>query len=391
MMVASHGAAAAAATARVDAPRVMQIALTLAPGGTERLIIDLTERLRSDFAISVCCLDEAGSWASELERAGTEVIALHRTSGFHPMLSQRVAQLSERRGVSVLHCHHYSPYVYGQIAALLRRGVRVIYTEHGRLSDEPASWKRRLVNPLLGRLPAVICAVSEDLKQHMAASGIPRDRINVIYNGIDPGPPRREAERWSVRDRLRISRDALVVGTIARLDPVKDLANLIEAFGLLIEQVGDSHLVIVGDGPERAALEQRARELGVPGRIHFLGRRDDARALLPVFDVYVNSSITEGISLTILEAMAAELPLVVTRVGGTPEIVAEGENGYLVPARVPEAIARAVGALAADSDRRRRFGVVGRRRVESAFTLERMTKQYAALYRGDRRASHVWN
>src|SRR5262249_10554038 len=156
--------------------------LSLGAGGTERLVIEICKRLPSVDS-SVCCLDEPGAWADELRSRGIDVFALRRQPGFHPSLGYRVAAYARRRGGSVLHCHHYSPCVYGQVAALVHPGMRVVFTEHGRLTDAAPSRKRKIVNPVLGRLAGDIYAVSADLREHMLAEGFPAKRVSVIHNG----------------------------------------------------------------------------------------------------------------------------------------------------------------------------------------------------------------
>jgi glycosyltransferase involved in cell wall biosynthesis len=142
-----------------------------------------------------------------------------------------------------------------------------------------------------------------------------------------------------------------------------------------------SRLLIVGDGSERAALTARAARADLSGAVDFLGMRNDVRALLPAADLYVNSSISEGVSITILEAMAAGVPVVATGVGGTPEVLADGAAGVLVPARSPSRLAQAAIALAGDHRARARLAAVGRRRLESSFTVQRMVAEYLRLYR----------
>jgi glycosyltransferase involved in cell wall biosynthesis len=283
-------------------------------------------------------------------------------------------------GASVLHCHQYSPFVYGALARLFRT-VRIIFTEHGRLTDAPPSAKRRVVNPWLARSAERIVSVSSHLKGHMVAEGFPESRIEVVHNGIEIGPVPTVKDRAAIRARLGVSPTALVIGTIARLDPVKDLTSLIEALALPPLAQRQAALVVVGDGPERGRLEGLASERGLAGRVQFLGHREDARAWLAGFDVFANSSISEGISLTILEAMAAGLPVVATSVGGTPEIVTEA-CGRLEPARQPERLAMALGALDDDPPLRSALGAAARARVEKHFTIERMAGRYLDMYRG---------
>jgi glycosyltransferase involved in cell wall biosynthesis len=357
----------------------MQVVLSLSPGGTERLVVEIVRRLRhSKIESVVCCLDTPGEWAPELTRIGVRVIALNRQPGFHPSLGRRLARVAAQYDVPVLHCHQYSSFVYGQIAALYRPSLRVVFTEHGRLNDAPPSSKRRLVNPVLGCLPARIFAVSNDLRRHMIAEGFPARRVEVLYNGIATGAVPSEEERKAIRNRLGLGPDTFVIGTIARLDPVKDLGTLIEAFAGVSDRYR-TRLVIVGSGNERDALESKALACGVAGRVMFAGHRDDARSILAGFDLFVNCSISEGISLTILEAMAAQVPIVATEVGGNPEVVSDGETGLLVPARTPGALTDAILSLM-ESRRARPLAIAGRRRLERMFAIDRMLAGYTAAY-----------
>lgn len=359
---------------------VLQVVLSLNPGGTERLVIDIAKRLLPRVSTTVCCLEDAGSWAHELTDLGIPVIALNRRPGFHPSLGLRIADIATRHNATTFHCHQYSPFVYGRIAAMRLRGVNVVFTEHGRLSDRPASNKRRLVNQVLGRLPARIHSVSADLRRHMVAEGFPAHRVRVIYNGIEPGTVPTWRDRVDARRALGIGPNAFLFGTAARLDPVKNLESLIDAVALTRRDLPQAELVIIGDGPERQQLEARARDAGLAGGVHFAGYRTDVRRLLPGIDVYVNSSTSEGVSLTILEAMASARPVVATRVGGTPEVVVDEVTGLLVPARSPAAIAAAVTRLACAPEQRLAFGTAGRSRMETLFAVDVMVQKYLDAY-----------
>jgi glycosyltransferase involved in cell wall biosynthesis len=184
--------------------------------------------------------------------------------------------------------------------------------------------------------------------------------------------------RCRTRSQLGIDDSTFVVGTVARLDPVKDLETLVRAIGSPATRRPVT-LLVIGDGPERSRIEAAARESGGGASVRFLGHRDDARDLLSACDVYANSSISEGISLTILEAMAAGLPVVATQVGGTPEIV-DASCGRLVPSRDAERLATTLGQLANDSALRAALGRTARARVEERFTLDRMIAQYRDTY-----------
>ena len=362
-------------------PGVLQIVGRLTPGGTEHLVVEICLRLQDQFAPTVCCLDDEGEWAVDLQARGIEVIALRRRPGFRPELGWRIAAIARERGIRLLHCHQYSPFVYGRIAKYCRPHLGLLYTEHGRTSDGPPPWKRRVANLVLGRFDGTIVAVSDELRRYMVDALFPRDRVGVIYNGIDTAPMATADERRRARSALRLDADAFVVATVARLDPVKDLGTLIDAFAVVRRWKANARLVIIGEGPERQAVAERAGRSDVAGAVQLTGYRSDVRSLLPAADLYVSSSVTEGISLTILEAMASGVPVVATAVGGTPEILSDGTTGVLVPTRNPDRLASALLALAADPARRAALAAAARRRVETAFTIERMVDEYAQAYR----------
>jgi glycosyltransferase involved in cell wall biosynthesis len=340
--------------------------------------VELVQRLRPELSMAVCCLDDEGAWGAHLRQHEVHVTALQRQQGFQPQLGRAIARAAAQHGARVIHCHHYSPFVYASIARLWSPHLKIVFTEHGRLSDAPPSAKRRAANRVLAHAPRTVVTVSSELKQHLVAEGFPDNRVNVIYNGIDVGVVPDRMARTRTRRDLALDDDTFVIGTVARLDPVKDLETLLQAVKL---HTGPERvmLLVIGDGQERARLERVSQAAGLESSVRFLGHREDARDLLAACDLYANSSISEGISLTILEAMAAGLPVVATRVGGTPEIV-DLTCGCLVPARDPQALATILTTLAGDASRRTELGRAGRARVEERFTLERMISEYRDAY-----------
>jgi glycosyltransferase involved in cell wall biosynthesis len=361
----------------------MQLVLSLSPGGTERLVIEIVRALARQIDSIVCCLDEPGAWADELAARHVPIIPLSRAPGFRPSLALRLSRVMKDHAIDVVHCHHYSPYVYGLLASIITPRVQLVFTEHGRLSDAGPSRKRQLVNPWLSRLPGHLCAVSVDLKQHMVLEGFPGRRIHVHYNGIHPGERPNAFQRFSARAALGLSSDSFVVGAVGRLDSVKNLPLLLEAHARLADRCPGLRTVIVGDGPEREALERQAAGLDLSQSVIFTGYRQDVRFLMSAFDLHVNCSAYEGVSLTILEAMASALPVIATRVGGNPEVVVDGETGVLVPAG-PLSIAGAILDLARDPRRRRAMGDAGRWRVIRHFSIARMVGDYARIYLAER-------
>lgn len=361
--------------------QVLHVVLSLQPGGAERLVIELCQRLAGEIRSAVCCLDGPGAWAGELGDTGIEVVALHREPGFRPSLARRVAQIAGKLNARVLHCHQYSAFVYGALAQLARPGLRVIVTEHGRLDATPASRRRRMVNRVLNLLPGRVFAVSTELRARLIEEGFPAGRVRVTHNGIEPGPDSSKERRGHARKALALDRDALVIGAVGRLDKVKSYATLITAVGALRHQGMSPRLVILGDGPERAELASCVRATGLDGVVLMPGYRPDVRDLLPAFDLFVNSSVYEGVSLTLLEAMAACLPVIATRVGGTPEVVDDGVTGLLIPAGSVTALEAAARRLLSDARQRQIFGRNGRERVLRCFGIDAMVRRYADVYR----------
>ena len=210
-------------------------------------------------------------------------------------------------------------------------------------------------------------AVSRDLER------VPAAKVRTIHNGVD-------LDHFAYRGP-RAGRTDLCAVTVARLDPVKDQATLLRAVRLIVDKDPSFSLDVVGDGPARSELEALRAELRLERHCRFHGFQDDVRPFLAQADVFVLTSISEGIPLTLLEAMATGLPGIATDVGGNREIIVPGETGYLVPVRSPTAFAEAVLRLMAEPAELDRLGQGSRRRVEEEFSLAVMVARYEALYR----------
>ena len=358
---------------------LVQIVLSLTPGGTERLVIDMTRELSQEANVFVICLDEAGAWAHQLTDFGVEYEVLGRRPGFDWSLIGKIRRKLLQLEAPVVHCHHYTPFVYGALASLGVPKSRVVYTEHGRYDDGKPSMKRRIANTLFGRMRGEFFSVSDDLRGHLIAEGFPADRLQVNHNGIDVGPKPTSAQRAHARRILGVTDTDTVVGTVARLHPVKDLGVLLQAVAAL-----DAHpmlkVVLIGDGEDRKSLEEQAQSLGIRERVIFAGQRDDARDLLAALDIYVNCSIIEGISVTVLEAMATGLPIIATNVGGTPEVLEDKVTGLLIPSRQPDSASAALCSLLDDSDFAQQLGRAARASALKQFSTTTMLARYKAAY-----------
>jgi len=284
--------------------------------------------------------------------------------------------------VSLLHCHQYTSFFYGALASVFSPATRVLFTEHGRGYPDIVSLKRKLANRVLVRLADGMTCVSNAVKQALVTlEGMPAERIEIIYNGVDTQRYAVSAlPQLALRADLGITGEKLIVGTVGRLDPVKDHSMLLRAFASVHARIPRAHLVIVGDGEMRHTLEQLARALHIEHAVSFLGFRSDVPRLLGLYDVFALSSHNEGMPVTILEAMSAAVPVVATAVGDNPYVVVDGITGIICPPENSASFADALTSLLEDPIKRQRMGDAGRQRVLREFTTERMANNYWHVY-----------
>jgi len=291
----------------------------------------------------------------------------------------RLARLLRREGSDVLHTHTLAAANVLSRASARLAAVPVISHLHIENHFRPAT--RPLLRSLdnaTARLCARLVAVSEKTSQAYERQGYPRGRIEVVYSGVELDGRGAVSD---LRSELGIPHGVPLVGEVARLCDVKGQRELIEAFASLPE----ARLVLIGVDLERGGafqeeLEREAERLGVRGRVVFAGRRTDAAELLGQLDVVALPSWTEGLPLVLLEAMARRRAVVATPVGGTPELVVDGETGLLVPPRDPDALAVAIRRLLADPGLRTRMGDAGYRRVAERFSADAMCRRVLELY-----------
>ncbi len=366
---------------------VMQVA------GAEVLVDETIRRLGPRIDPVVFCLDSVGTLGQRLLADKIPVIAYGRRPGLDWSVPRRMAADIRSRRVQIVHAHQYTPFFYGAIAARLS-GVRprVIFTEHGRHYPDVVSARRRWLNRIVfNRLADDINAVCEFSATSLARQdGFRRDRIHVIPNGIDFPKYSHEVDAADLRRRLDLDPARKYVICVARFHPVKDHQTLIEAFARVAAERHDVDLLLVGDGELRNNLTKQCHDLGLDARVRFLGIRDDVADLLRAADVFTLTSVSEAASITLLEAMATGLPVVVTAVGGNPEIVRDGIDGLLAPRKDAVSIGRALARLLDDPALARRLGASAAARVNAEYRLDRTVDSYYELYAlhaGSRRAS----
>lgn len=364
--------------------RIAFVLHTMNVAGAEVLVHETIRRLCDALQPVVFCLDAVGEIGTQLQAEGVGVVCFRRRPGRDLGVAWRMAKAIRERRIELVHAHQYTPFFYAALARVLSGNrSRLILTEHGRHYPDVVSPPRRAVNRLfLDRLADAVNAVSAFSARALCGKdGFAGRRIEVIANGIDVARYQGTSDRAALRRQLGLEPSRRYVINVARCHPVKDQATLLRAFANVAGAWADVDLLIAGDGVLRAELEEQARALGVAGRVRFLGVRHDVPELLQASDVFALTSLSEAASLTLLEAMASRLPVVVTNVGGNPEIVRHGQEGLLAPRGDAAAIAQALRALLQESARAKLLGEAAAQRVREHYRLEQTVARYHTLYR----------
>jgi sugar transferase (PEP-CTERM/EpsH1 system associated) len=305
------------------------------------------------------------------------VFELQRRPGTDVALIGALYRTFRRERPHIVHTHAWGTLVEGLLAARLARVPLVVHGEHGTLQLKP--YQARVQRAAWGRVSRLL-AVSSRLAERMAATtGFPIERIQVIRNGVDLSRFG-HVPRDAARRELGVPSTAFAIGTAGRLVPVKDQRTLLEAVAVLARRGVDATALIAGEGPLLADLQAQAASLGMSERVRFLGHRPDIERVFAALDVFVLSSVSEGMSNTILEAMASRLAVVATQVGGADELVIDGTTGLLVPSEAPPAMADALEHLARQPAVRATMAAAARARACDDFGIERMLSNYGGLY-----------
>jgi L-malate glycosyltransferase len=363
-------------------PTILQVLHSLNVGGAEVLAVRLARRMQDRFRFVFACLDAEGSMAAEMRAEGFAVELLQRRAGLDVGCVRRLAKYAQQQQAMLIQAHQYTPFFYSRAPGWWGRRLPVLFTEHGRVFPDLPNRKRMLFNRCFLRAKDRVVAVGGAVKQALIDNeGIPDQRIQVIYNGVHLADfATSNATRLRLRAELGITPEQSVAIQVARLDSLKDHATALRTVARVRERLPNFVLLLAGEGPERASIEQQVRELKLEPHVKLLGLRTDVRQLLSVADVFMLTSISEGIPVTLIEAMAARLPIVATDVGGVAEVVVAGETGYLAPAKDDAALAHALVQVLQDRTTTEQMITAGEARAACMFSESQMHAAYAALF-----------
>jgi glycosyltransferase involved in cell wall biosynthesis len=305
---------------------------------------------------------------------------LGRRPGLDWSCAGRLAKLLRQERVDLIHAHQYGPFLYGIVARLLWRRPPVLFTEHGRAYPDYPRRKRLVANRLLLERRDRVVGVGQAVRRALIRNeGIPARRVAVIYNGVDLAAFSNGGHPGTVRQELGIADEELLMLQVARLDYLKDHATAVRTLERVLCH-RKARLVLVGEGPERGMIQELVAQHHLAPYVRFLGLRTDVARLLSAADLLLLTSRSEGIPLAVIEAMAAELPVVATRVGGVGEIIEDGRSGFLAPSGDHEALAQQVLRIASDPALGQQLGRCGRERAWALFSEGQMHARYHQLY-----------
>lgn len=350
-------------------------------GGAERLLLDMVSAWRQEdepITPFVYALRD-GPIRNQLEEQGCSVSISSGTFRINPLLIPWLVKRCKRDKIQLVHLHLPRAGFYGRLAAKLL-GLPVLYTEHNlwEMYVPLSRFLNRITYFINNNVVAVSDAVQASITRN---SHYPSDKLTRIHNGISPWNDARPEKRVELRKGIGLHEESVIIGTIANLHVRKGIRFLLYSVHHLINEFPNLHYIMIGrDDGEWTNLQQVISELHIESHVHWLGYRPDARNLLPLLDIFVLPSLSEGLPVALLEAMDAGLPVIATKVGGTPEVVADGETGFLVePGNIP-ALANSIRSLIKDPYRRAMVGHAGKKRVHERFTVDRMAREYAELY-----------
>lgn len=370
------------------APMIAHIVHRLDIGGMENGVVNLINHISNDrYRHTVICLTTYTNFKFRIQQANVEIYALHKNEGKDLFVFVRLWYLLRKLRPDIVHTRNFAT-LECQVPTFLARVKGRIHGEHGwDVGDlDGSNSKHRIVRQLLKVFVGAYVALSKDIENYLRLQvKIPPQNIYQIYNGVDTElfcPRTRGQESFPVKGFVQAG--TLVIGTVGRMKDVKDQLTLAKAFLRLLEIIPNARewlrLVIIGEGPLRKKIAEMMESEGADDLVWMPGSKEDISEVLRCFDIFVLPSLAEGISNTILEAMASGLPVVATKVGGNPELVIDGETGLLVPPSDPEAMAGALRSYVLNAELLSRHGRAGRQRVEENFSLLKMVEAYISVY-----------
>jgi len=354
-------------------------------GGAERQLLMLMQGLdRRRYCPHVVCLDGDGSLLGDYQEASESCLVLNRKKAFDLRVLQKLRAHIQNLQPAIVHTWLYIANLYGSIATRTSTRVPIIVSQRGLGIDPQHSafkiWQMRVFNRLIAHLSDRLLVNAQAVTEPMYQVGFQPEKTQVIYNGLNLDIQITDQQKNDLRRELNIQLDETIFAAIARIDPKKDLETMLRAFAIVHRQNPKTRLIIAGGGyPEyQKKLDRLAEELHIQNHVSFLGFRNDPQVILSICDVSLLSSLTEGLPNAILESMALGKPVVATAVGGVPELITDGEHGYLTPKGDYEQFACSI--LNINPERAQEMGLAAKEKAHQQFSQQAMINITSQVY-----------
>jgi L-malate glycosyltransferase len=360
--------------------KVLHIVFKLGTGGLENGVVNLCNSLDCDrFSPSICVFHGGGDLESRVDSSRVDLFEVKQYWYYDATLPFRLAREIRRRKFDIVHTHSWGTLVEGVGGALMAKTPIIVHGEHGLLEKR---LRNLVVQRWLWSKADKVLAVGEELAERISAEvGFPRSRVHVIPNGVDTQRFRPTLNgKVSQRERFGLPSTKLLLGMVARLVSVKNHLGVLHSLAQLRSQGIDAHLVMAGEGPLQEFLYQTAQNMHLGNYVHFLGTVMNIEEVYQAIDIFILNSKSEGMSNTILEAMACGLPVVATDVGANPQLVCDNQSGLLVKSEDIDSLCQALCKLINDTQLRNQMGKKGRCLVETNFSMKRMVDNYTDFY-----------
>ena len=365
--------------------RVLHVVETLEIGGAERVVTDLVSHMTEDIESFVCCLKQSGPMAERLPE-GVKVFELMAPEGNSVKVPLKLARIIRSQRIDIIHSHNWSTFVESGLAVKIVNNKPIISTIHGMYTEyedtivaEIKKNIRRIIERFLAKNFYKICAVSSKIEEYTVPHlNVPAETVCTIINGIEI--ERKKKQSRIQRKELELELNDIVLCFVGRIAKVKNLKYLLSVMPDIIKSIAGVKLLIIGDGDERVPLERYSKHMGLTENVLFCGFQENPMDFLTIADIFVLTSLYEGVSIALLESMAAGIPSVVTDVGGNKDVVKDSVTGFIVPLNSKNELTDRLKRLINDSELRKSFATESRKRVNDYFNIKNTVERYHDIY-----------
>lgn len=360
--------------------KIMHIVTTLNVGGLEILVLNLMRFINRDiFEPYICSLTPNGALESEFSNLGVPVYTVNKKDRVDISLTTKLIKLFRSKKVNIVHTHNITPFLYSAFGTKFFNKISLIHTVHSNVKQNN---KRLLIaEKFLASFAYKIIADCDKVKDFLNnQQGITSKKVVTIYNGIDIRLYDQPIDVRKKHEQIGLSENDYIITCVANLIPVKNHKMLIHSFRQVVDAIPNTKLLLVGSGICQSELENLSKELGIFDKTIFLGRRWDVPEILKITDVFALSSLSEGLPLSVIEASASGIPVVVTDVGGNTEIVQNNVSGFVVNSGDTNGMAECIIRLLKDKEKALLFGNYGKKLVSEKFSIQRMVYNYEKIY-----------